>query len=232
MIWDALEMECLVRIVRDGYSLLIGTALVFGGLTGTAAWLNMPAAAWIMSTIGVVGLAFFLYFFRDPERTSPTDPDVIVSGADGLVRAVEPIHEENYLKADTMRISIFLNPFDVHVNRAPIGGVVKGLAYTPGKHLLTISNASSEHNEHSSILIEGSATRCLVRQIVGPVVRRVVYWLKMDQNLNVGDRIGMMKFGSRMDIYLPATDVEVAVKKGDRVMAGVTVIARLRKETK
>ncbi len=221
-----------MRIVRDGYSLLIGTAALFGGLAIGAALLNWIVVACILAGIGVVGLAFFLYFFRDPERTAPADANVIVSGADGIVRAVEPIREDRYLKVDTIRISIFLNPFDVHVNRAPIGGIVKGLAYTPGKHLLTISNASSEHNEHSSILIEGSATRCLVRQIVGPVVRRVVYWLDMDQNLNMGDRIGMMKFGSRMDIYLPATDVEVAVKKGDRVMAGITVIARLRKEAK
>lgn len=221
-----------MRIVRDGYGLLAGTGILFGVGALVVAFLGAPLAAGMIGAVGAVAVAFFLYFFRDPDRQPPQDPDGIVSGADGLVRAVEPIREDRYLKTDTVRISIFLNPFDVHVNRAPIGGVVKGLAYTPGKHLLTLSNASSEHNEHSSILIEGSATRCLVRQIVGPVVRRVVYWLDLEQNLNVGDRIGMMKFGSRMDIYLPAADVEVAVKKGDRVVAGLTVIARLRKETK
>ena len=110
-----------------------------------------------------------------------------------------------------------------------MGGTVSALSYTPGKHLLTISNASSEHNEHSSILIDGPRTRCLVRQIVGPIVRRVVYWLQMNQPIQRGERIGMMKFGSRLDMYFPKTDVQVLVKKGDKVVAGVTPIAKIVK---
>ncbi len=219
-----------MRIVSDGYSLILGSVALFGSLAAVAAFLGHSAGAGVFIALGVIATAFFLYFFRDPERTAPADASSIVSGADGIIRAIENIREEKYLNTDTVRISIFLNPFDVHVNRSPLGGVVKGLAYTPGKHLLTISNASSEHNEHSSILVEGESTKCLVKQIVGPVVRRVVYWLEMEQNLSKGDRIGMMKFGSRMDIYLPASDVEVIVKKGDRVRAGESVIATLRKD--
>ncbi len=190
-------------------------------------WMLVP---WVSVGALIVAVAFFAYFFRDPDRTAPEDPAVIVSGADGVVRAVEPIEEGKHLNVPTIRISVFLNPFDVHVNRAPIGGTVKGLGYTPGKHLLTMSNASSEYNEHSSIVIENESTRCLVKQIVGPVVRRVVYWLTLDQVLGKGDRIGMMKFGSRMDIYLPAADVDVTVKKGDRVRAGETPIATLKQK--
>lgn len=219
-----------MRIVKDGYGLIFGSAIVLGGLAIGAKFAGWTSAAWIVAALGAIAVAFFVYFFRDPERWAPADAQSIVAGADGVIRAIEPIREEKYLHDDSIRISIFLNPFDVHVNRAPLGGVVKGLSYTPGKHLLTISNASSEHNEHSSILIEGTQTRCLVKQIVGPIVRRVVYWLEMEQNLNKGDRIGMMKFGSRMDIYLPASDVDVTIKKGDRVWAGETVIASVRKD--
>jgi len=128
-----------------------------------------------------------------------------------------------------VRISIFLSPFDVHVNRTPLAGTVTALAYTPGKHQLTYLNAASEWNEHSAILIEGRGTRCLVKQIVGPIVRRVVYWLELQQRLAPGERIGMMKFGSRLDMYFPAAEVDALVQPGDRVRAGVTAVARLRR---
>jgi phosphatidylserine decarboxylase len=178
--------------------------------------------------LGIMVSAFMLYFFRDPERVSPEGEGVIVSGADGVVRAVEELPEHQFLKADCVRVSVFLSPMNVHVNRAPIAGTVTKLAYTPGKHLLTIQNASSEYNEHSSILIEGQGTRCLVKQIVGPVVRRVVYWLHEGQELIKGERIGIMKFGSRMDMYFPAAEVAVRVKKGDPVRAGITIVAERR----
>lgn len=221
-----------MRIVKDGYPLIGGSFVLLAAAAGVAGVLGAGTWAVALAVLGVVAAAFFVYFFRDPERTPPVDPDVLVSGADGLVRAVENVTENNYLQGEAVRISIFLNPFDVHVNRAPLAGVVAGLAYTPGKHLLTMDNASSEYNEHSSIYIRGEKTDCLVKQIVGPVVRRVVYWLEMDQKLSQADRIGMMKFGSRMDIYLRASDVQVTVAKGERVRAGETVIARCRKDLK
>ncbi|MBP7829837.1 MAG: phosphatidylserine decarboxylase family protein [Kiritimatiellae bacterium] len=203
-------------------------------IPGAAAVLCL-AKGWTGAAVGfgvlaVVGAAFMLFFFRDPERAIPDDPRVLVAGADGLIRAIEVIPEDKFLKAEAVRISIFLSPFNVHINRTPMGGQVTGLAYTPGRHLLTISNKASEFNEHSSILVEGAGTRCLVRQIVGPIVRRVIYWLKPNQELRKGDRIGLMKFGSRLDMYFPAADVEVRVKKGDKVRAGETVVAVLRKD--
>ncbi|NCC51722.1 MAG: phosphatidylserine decarboxylase family protein, partial [Spartobacteria bacterium] len=115
-----------------------------------------------------------------------------------------------------------------HVNRTPIAGFVKHLSYTPGKHLLTYLNAASEYNEHSSVLIEGERINCLVHQIVGPIVRRVVYWLEPEQEVAKGELFGMMKFGSRLDIYLPADRVDVCIKPGDPVQAGLTIVARIK----
>lgn len=220
-----------MKIVKDGYALIVGipvTCAVAAMIVATHA----PAAmwvAWILYALGLLGCLFMLYFFRDPERTPTCGPDDIVSGADGRVRSVEFIDETQYLKGPTVRISVFLSPFDVHVNRVPLAGTVTAAGYAPGRHLFTMDARSSEYNEHSSILIAGEKTRCLARQIVGPVVRRVVYWLEPGQRVAQGERLGMMKFGSRMDLYFPAGEVEATVRRGDRVQAGLTVVARLKK---
>jgi phosphatidylserine decarboxylase len=181
----------------------------------------------LFALIFVLYMAFMLYFFRDPDRDPPGDPLRVVAGADGWVRSVESIDSPKDFDRPSVRISTYLTPWDVHVNRAPIGGKVVKLGYTPGKHILTRNPASSEYNEHSTILIQGERIPCLVRQIVGPLVRRVIYWLDEGQALSHGDRIGMMKFGSRLDVYLPADQVMVTVKAGDRVFAGITEIARI-----
>jgi phosphatidylserine decarboxylase len=179
--------------------------------------------------VALVMTCYMLYFFRDPTRNPPTDESLIVSGADGVIARISEVQEKEFLKTDCVRISIFLSLFSVHVNRAPITGRVKFLGYYPGKRYFTFQEKSSEFNQHSSILIEGKGTKCLVNQIVGPVARRVVYWLSLDQDLNKGDSIGMMKFGSRLDMYFPKSDVSVVIKEGDHVAAGETVIAKLRK---
>ena len=142
---------------------------------------------------------------------------------------ITPLGPEGPLGVEGVKIGIFMSVFDVHVNRIPMGGTVTKLAYTPGAHLGTYLNSASEHNEHSSILVEGNGTRCLVKQIVGPFVRRVVYWLVEDQKLVRGERIGRMKFGSRLDMYFVKADVDVLVKKGDRVRAGETPVAQIRR---
>jgi phosphatidylserine decarboxylase len=219
-----------MRIVKDGWPLIIGLPAAGLALGAAAQYVGCPTTALTFYGAGAVLGAFMVYFFRDPERTPQGDASLLMAGADGLVRAVETLREENYLKTDAVRISIFLNPFDVHVNRSPMGGVVTALAYTPGKHLGTYLNSASEHNEHSSILVEGNGTKCLVKQIVGPIVRRVVYWLHEQQAIVRGERIGMMKFGSRLDMYFVKADVEVLVKKGDRVRAGETVVAQLKRK--
>ena len=174
--------------------------------------------------------AFVLFFFRDPDRYPPQEWDVIVSGADGRVMSVTALTEKEHLNTTCVRISVFLNLLNVHVNRAPLSGQSTFIGYYPGKALFAFREKSSEVNQHNKILIEGAYTRCLVVQIVGSLVRRVVYWLDPNhaQAVKAGDRIGMMKFGSRMDVYLPEAEVKVLVKPGDRVRAGETVIARVR----
>lgn len=203
-------------------------------MAGGFAWCTgCPACIVVGSTMAaaLVASAYLLYFFRDPERTPPTDENAVVAGADGVVAAIVKVDEAKYLKARCVRISIFLSLFDVHVNRAPLAGPSTFLGYFPGKRLFTFQAKSSEVNQHNKILIEGRFTRCLVTQIVGPVCRRVVYWPAHDRAVDIalGERIGMMKFGSRLDMYFPASDVEVTAKPGDRVQAGETIIARLRK---
>ena len=143
--------------------------------------------------------------------------------------SVVDVDEPEFLKTKAVRISIFLSLVDVHVNRSPIAGKVEHAQYYPGARYFTFEEKSSELNQHSSIVIRGDKTSCLVKQIVGPVARRVVYWLEPGQVLVKGERIGMMKFGSRLDMYFPREDVDVIVKKGDKVRAGETVVARLRK---
>ncbi len=177
----------------------------------------------------IVGSAYMLVFFRDPHRTPPAGDGLIVAGADGVVARIMPVSETRFLNEKCIRISIFLSLVDVHVNRAPIAGRSTFLGYFPGKRLFTFDDKSSEENQHNAIKIVNDRTRCLVYQIVGPIARRVVYWPDHDSTVNVtlGEPIGMMKFGSRLDMYFPIGEVEVLAKEGDRVRAGETVVARV-----
>jgi len=205
-------------------ALLVGL-LVLLGLRGRH-------KSWRKAALPSIGIAailcgYFLFFFRDPDRMPPMDGNLVVSGADGTVASITEIHEDTYLKTNCIRISIFLSLFDVHVNRAPIDGQATFLGYFPGKRFFTFQEKSSEFNQHNKILIEGNRTRCLVNQIVGPVCRRVVYWPDHEspQQVVLGERIGMMKFGSRLDMIFPKNDIRVVVEPGQRVLAGETVIA-------
>ena len=214
---------------------IIAVILVFGllALVLRIRKCSVNRGFWFCAVPAIVFMAYFLFFFRDPERTPPGDAAAIVSGADGRVTAVKLLHEDKYLETNCVRISIFLSLFDVHVNRAPLAGQSAFLGYFPGRHYFTFQEKSSELNQHNKILITGAGTRCLVNQIVGPVCRRVVYWPDHDQAVDVtmGERIGMMKFGSRLDMYLPASDVQVLTKPGDKVRAGETIVARLKNQT-
>jgi phosphatidylserine decarboxylase len=205
-------------------ALLLLVARAAGAPPARAAWLGGLAAA----ALG----AYMLYFFRDPDRSAPGDPGAVLAGADGRLMRIREVDGPREIGGRAVRLSIFLSLFDVHVNRAPIAGVSRFLGYRPGKRLFTFVEKSSEVNQHNAILIEGQGTKCLVHQIVGPVCRRVVYWPDHDRGVELkrGERIGMMKFGSRLDMYFPAGDVTVVAKEGDRVRAGLTVVARLNRE--
>lgn len=206
-------------------SAVIGLIIIVVCLAADVAGIKAAVAG------GLVGLLlsiYMLYFFRDPDRTPPGDPAVIVAGADGTIMRIVDVDEKEFLKTQAVRISIFLSLVDVHVNRSPIAGKVKYANYFPGKRYFTFQEKSSDFNQHSSILIEGARTKCLVNQIVGPVARRVVYWLVPDQDLKTGESIGMMKFGSRLDMYFPKNDIEVVTRVGDKVRAGETVVAKIK----
>jgi len=173
-------------------------------------------------------------FFRDPERTIDTVPvadDLVLAPADGKVMHAGPGQPGVAPEGDWQQVSIFLSVFDVHINRTPYGGTVTDVQYRPGKWHAAYKFESATENERSDITIEdvvAGATRTVVfRQIVGLVARRVVTRITVGDRLRTGDRIGLMKFGSRMDVFVPA-DVELTVRKGDRTVAGETVLGRWR----
>jgi phosphatidylserine decarboxylase len=176
-----------------------------------------------------VGLLFFLvalfmaFFFRDPKRVPPSDPDVVVSPADGRVTRIEaPAAEVN---APTL-ISIFLSPFDVHINRSPIRGKIVDVVYSPGKFVMATKEEASLVNEQNALTIQGEKITVVCKQIAGILARRVICWKAKGDQLKLGERFGMIKFSSRTDILLPA-NVKVTVAEGDRVRGGITVIGRI-----
>jgi len=167
-----------------------------------------------------VGLALFMaYFFRDPKRTIPTEADIIVSAADGKVTRVEDRENGKF-------VSVFLSPVDVHINRAPIAGRVVKVELLQGRKAPATSNEASQTNERNAITIEGEKMTVICTQIVGILARRIVCWSKAGDNLELGEKYGLIKFGSRTDLLMPK-NVEILVKVGDRVVGGETVIGKL-----
>ncbi len=183
--------------------------------------------------VGFILILFTLWFFRDPDRQVPdeakSDESILISPADGKVVQIIDVEESLYLRSNAKQISIFLSPIDVHVNRSPASGVVEFYTYNPGDYLVAYHPKSSELNEQSKIGLKTKYGKILFKQIVGILARRLVCELKVGDSINTGDKFGMMKFGSRMDVIIP-TDTEILVKKGDRVVAGETIIAKLNKK--
>lgn len=173
--------------------------------------------------------AFFAFFFRDPARTVPTGPGLVVSPADGRVMIVGDPPFGGIPPGDWKLISIFLSPLDVHVNRTPVEGRVTRVEYHPGKFLPAYKTEAGTHNEWTEVWFERNGTVVVCRQIVGILARRIVTRLEVGQEVARGERFGVMKFGSRIDLFLPATAV-LTVKPGDRVTGGESIVARLAPE--
>lgn len=169
--------------------------------------------------------AFMAYFFRDPERRVPDDPSVVVSPADGRVTRVERLDPSDP-ESPTV-VSIFLSPFDVHINRAPISGEVLSVNYTKGKFMIATREEASVVNEQNSLTIRGERVTVVCKQIAGVLARRIVCWKRAGDRLKTGERFGLIKFGSRTDLILPA-EVEVGLRVGERVRGGASVVGRLR----
>src|SRR3984893_1775959 len=171
-------------------------------------------------------ILFTLAFFRDPERTVPGDPNLVVAAADGKITDIIEIDETEVLKTRTRRVGIFLSIFDVHVNRAPIDGRVVYRQHREGLCLDARSPDCSEKNESMTWAFENPRVAVVVRQLTGAIARRIVAWAQVGDELKKGERFGMIRFGSRTDVYLPL-NVELLVKVGDHVSGGSTIIARL-----
>ncbi len=207
-----------IPIAKDGYVFIFPLAV----LTGIF-W----ALSWFWVTGLFVGLFLFVtWFFRDPERSVPEDPNAIVSAGDG--RVVEIVQEKDpLLDGVYTRVSVFLNVFNVHVNRVPISGKIQATRYNPGKFFNAASHKASLDNEQSAILLNNGHVTILVKQIAGLIARRIVCWAKEGDEYQRGQRFGLIRFGSRVDIFLPeGTDIKVAI--GDIVNGGSSIIGYLK----
>ena len=179
---------------------------------------------WYLTVIFAIVVAFMAYFFRDPKRVPPEDPNVVVAPADGRVTRVKSLASEN--GQPSTLVSIFLSPFDVHINRSPIAGEVTDIKYSRGKFLMATNEKASDVNEQNALVIKGANVTVICKQIAGILARRVVCWTRKGDNLALGQRFGMIKFSSRTDLILPA-NVDVTISEGSRVTGGVTVIGRI-----
>lgn len=192
---------------------------------GTLAVVLIILGLWPVALVFVVLAAFMAFFFRDPRRQPPTDANLVVAPADGRVTRVRPVGDLSERSSNV--ISIFLSPFDVHINRAPIAGKITNVAYTRGKFLMATDENASVVNEQNALTIEGERITVVCKQVAGILARRIVCWKQVGERVDLGERFGLIKFSSRTDVLLPA-NVEILVAEGARVKGGTTVIGRIR----
>jgi phosphatidylserine decarboxylase len=218
---------------REGYS-IIGVVVFIAVLLVAIAFMLPGALRPVLIVLATVLVGFTLYFFRDPQRIPPDEAAeglLILAPADGKVVQIIEVEEPLYLKGPARQISIFLSPLNVHVNRVPANGKIEYVNYFKGEYLVAWHPKASEKNERSEIgMLHPSGIKILFKQIAGAVARRIVFDLKPGDVVTAGQRFGIVKFGSRMDVLVPP-EVEVIARVGDRVSAGLTVIARLPEET-
>jgi phosphatidylserine decarboxylase len=212
---------------RDGYSTMVLVTLMTAAIFSlTAIYIDHWISYLIYLTFGVIW-AIVIYFFRDPERIAPEGEHLVISPADGKVVLIKEIEEDVYLKGKATQISIFLSPLDVHVNRNPVSGKLEYLKYHPGKYLMAWDEKASIENERADFgVLHPSGTKFFFRQITGFLARRIVYHINEGDELTAGERFGMMKFGSRMDVIVPG-NVDIKVKEGERTWAGQSVLGEI-----
>ena len=198
-------------MVKEGFPFIIIPAII-GGVLLFFHW-------WVLAAVFILIAAFMAFFFRDPERAIPDEANIVVAAADGRVTRVDE-GENGKL------VSVFLSPLDVHINRSPIAGRITKVEYTLGKKLPATSDNASFVNERNSLTIEGEKITVVCTQIAGIMARRIVCWNKPGDELEIGQRLGLIKFASRTDVLMPSS-VNILVGIGDRVVGGETIIARL-----
>ncbi len=205
-------------IVVFGFSLLVIFAISYA-----PAWVGF-----IVYPILAVLCGLVLYFFRDPDRITPDDDSLIISPADGKVVLIQSVKEDEYVGEEVTQVSIFLSPLNVHVNRNPLSGKLEYLKYYPGKYLMAWEDHASEMNERAHFGVKHpSGMKMMFKQITGFLARRIVYNIEEGDNLKAGERFGIMKFGSRMDLLLPK-NVTIDVKIGDKTVAGESIIGKIQ----
>lgn len=206
-----------MRIAREGFPYILAPSLL--------SIILLVVGFWYVAVPFVLLAAFMAYFFRDPRRVPPHDPNVIVAPADGKVTRVSQLAPDS-LDSPTL-ISIFLSPLDVHINRSPIAGKITDVSYTRGKFLMATDEKASLVNEQNALTIEGNKVTVVCKQIAGILARRIVCWKHQGELLTIGERFGLIKFSSRTDVIVPE-GVEILVRPGMRVKGGTTVIGRLK----
>lgn len=215
-------------LARDGYA-TIAVVILFSALVCFFA--DYFLDHWLVNVIYLlmIGLTLLtIFFFRDPERNTPDDANLVISPADGRVVLIKEIDESIYLKDKATQVSIFLSPLNVHVNRNPVSGFLEYVKYHPGEYLMAWNPHASEMNERADFGVKhASGTKIFFKQITGFLARRIIYRINEGDQLKAGERFGIMKFGSRMDVIVPS-NVEIKVKTGDVTRAGESIIGIIK----
>ncbi len=217
-----------MTIHREGRTFLLIVLIVLAAINYGLWQLDIPILFYLFLTLSVVMMSLFTQFFRVPNRKLTKDANMVVSPADGKVVVIEKVFEGEYLKKECMQVSVFMSPFNVHQNRVPITGVVEYYKYHAGLYLVAYHPKSSTDNErNTAVITTPKGTKILMRQVAGAVARRIRFYLKEGQQVEQGQELGFIKFGSRMDIYLPL-DADIKVAIGDKTTAGVSILAALK----
>lgn len=214
-----------MNFAREGLSFIVIAALVAAGVFGLAlARRSWPL--WLLAFALALIALWVAYFFRDPVRSGERGERLVIAPADGKVVMITEVNEPTFMKERSIRLSIFMNVFNVHVNRYPVSGIVRLVDHTPGRFANAATERSSLENEQTSIGIESGSNHVLVRQIAGLIARRIVTDSKVGERVQQGERMGLIRFGSRVDVFLPAA-AALRVKVGDATFAGTTVLGEL-----
>ena len=214
-----------MNFAREGLSFIVIAALVAAGVFGIAL-VRRSWGLWLFAFVLALIALWVAYFFRDPVRTGERGERLVIAPADGKVVMITEVNEPTFMKERSVRLSIFMNVFNVHVNRYPVSGVVRLVDHTPGRFVNAATEQSSLENEQTSIGIESGSNHVLVRQIAGLIARRIVTDSRVGERVQQGERMGLIRFGSRVDVFLPA-GAALRVKVGDITFAGTTVLGEL-----
>ena len=215
-----------MNFAREGFTLIVGSALVAAAVILVAVT-KRSWPIWLLGFALLIVAIWVASFFRDPERPGERGDRLVISPADGKVILVTEVDEPTFVKGRAVRVSVFMNIFNVHVNRYPVSGTVQYVQANPGKFLNAIAPEASLENEQTSVGITTGSNRILTRQIAGLIARRIVTYSKVGDQAKQGERMGLIRFGSRVDVFVPL-DAALKVKPGDIAHAGVTILAELK----